>query len=53
MLDLLEKKSTKVDALIKRLNVQEERSVVNSKIAQRYRDSLIKFEQIKKEKKKN
>ncbi|HJL58778.1 MAG TPA: hypothetical protein QF621_00355, partial [Candidatus Thalassarchaeaceae archaeon] len=48
MLDLLEKKSTKVDALIKRLNVQEERSVVNSKIAQRYRDSLIKFEQIDK-----
>jgi len=46
MLELLEKKSVIIDDLIKRLNIQEERSVVDSKVATRYRENLIQFEQI-------
>jgi hypothetical protein len=46
MLDVMEKKSVIIDDLIKRLNIQEERSVVDSKVATRYRENLIQFEQI-------
>ena len=46
MLEILEKKSVIIDDLIKRLNIQEERSVVDSKVATRYRENLIQFEKI-------
>ena len=42
----IEKKSKLVDDLIKRLNIQEERAVIEPKIATKYRNHLIQFELI-------
>tara|TARA_B100001750_G_scaffold237380_1_gene242406 strand:+ start:3926 stop:6265 length:2340 start_codon:yes stop_codon:yes gene_type:complete len=46
MLDDLEKKSELIDDLIKRLNIQEDRSVIEPKVASRYRNQLIQFKLI-------
>jgi len=44
----LEKKSVIVNDLINRINIQENRSVIDSTVAVKYRAQLIQFEQIKK-----
>ena len=46
MLEDLEKKSLLVDDLIKRLNIQEDRSVIEPKVASRYREQLVLFKRI-------
>jgi len=44
----LEKKSVIVNDLINRINIQENRSVIDSTVAVKYRTQLIQFEHIKK-----
>ncbi len=44
----LEKKSVIVNDLINRINIQENRSVIDSTVAVKYRSQLIQFEHIKK-----
>ena len=46
MLEDLENKSLLVDDLIKRLNVQEDRSVIEPKVASKYREQLVLFKRI-------
>ena len=46
MLEDLEKKSLLVDDLIKRLNIQEDRSVIEPKVASKYREQLVLFKRI-------
>jgi hypothetical protein len=48
LLTELEKKSVIVNDLINRINIQENRSVIDSTVAVKYRAQLIQFEQIKK-----
>ncbi|PXY73514.1 MAG: hypothetical protein CXX81_01365 [Methanobacteriota archaeon] len=48
LLTELEKKSVMVNDLINRINIQENRSVIDSTVAVKYRAQLIQFEQIKK-----